>query len=66
MRALEALVSLGARVASKDAQQIAALARQNDSAAIEAVEELLASYTIACASIDSEDLRLIQVGGRDR
>jgi hypothetical protein len=53
-RALEGLGKLGAPVAAADAQQIAALARQNDSAAVDAAEKILARYTLLNLSLSPE------------
>jgi hypothetical protein len=53
-RALEALGKLGAPVAAADTQQSAALARQNDSAAVDAAEKILARYTLVNLSLSPE------------
>jgi len=65
-RALEALEKLGAPIAPADAQQIAALASQNDSAAVSAAEKILERYTIANLSIGSESVAHVTQGGAPR
>jgi hypothetical protein len=65
-RALEALVKLGAPVASSDAQQITNLARQNDSAAVALAEKILDRYTLAQLSIDADGTLHVGVGGAPR
>jgi hypothetical protein len=65
-RALEALEKLGAPVAAADAQQIASLASQADSAAVNAAEKILDRYTVANISIESESSAHVMLGGATR
>jgi hypothetical protein len=50
---VEALEKLGAPVAAADAQQLAALTLQKDSAAVEAAERILGRYTLSSFAIES-------------
>lgn len=65
-RAIEALAKLGAPVADDDAQQIDALARQNDSAAVDAVEKILDRYTLASLAINMDGSSQVSLGGAPR
>jgi hypothetical protein len=65
-RAIEALAKLGAPVTAGDAQQIAVLARQNDSAAVDAAERILARYTLARLSIGSTGSAHVALGDAKR
>jgi hypothetical protein len=62
-RALAALEKLGVPAAAADVQQITALARQNDTAAVEATEKVLRCYTIADLLVDSDGLGRVALGG---
>src|SRR5579864_4525045 len=66
IRALEALVKLGAPIAAADAQRIAAFARQGDSAAVDAAEKILDTYTLARLSIDPDETGRVEMGGAQR
>jgi len=65
-RALESLASLGAPIAAADAEQLAALGRQNDRTAVDAAEEILNRYTLATLSIDADGALHVGVGGAQR
>jgi hypothetical protein len=65
-RVLEALSKLGAPVAAADAQQIAALANQDDRAAVDAAEKILDRYTLARLSLDADGTGRVAVGGAQR
>jgi hypothetical protein len=65
-RALEALAKLGAPIAAADAQRIAVLARQGDSAAVDAAEKILDTYTLARLSIDPDGTGRVEMGGAQR
>jgi hypothetical protein len=65
-RALEALAKLGAPVTVADLQQIAALTRQNDAAAVAASEKILYRYALATVSIESEGSVHLMVEGAPR
>src|ERR1043165_4605283 len=65
-RVLEALAKLGAPVTAADAHGIAALARQGDSAAVDAAEKILDRYTLARLSIDPDGTGRVAVGGAQR
>src|SRR5579864_8724096 len=65
-RALEALAKLGAPIAAADAQQITALANQNDSAAVDAAEKILDRYTLARLSLDAAGTGRVEMGGAQR
>jgi hypothetical protein len=65
-RALDNLAKLGAPVTAADAQQIAALARQNDTEAVSAAEKILERYTFATLSIESDGSAHIAPGGAPR
>jgi hypothetical protein len=65
-RALEALEKLGAPIAPADAQQVASLAAQGDSAAVNAAEVILQRYTVVNLSIESESSAHVMVGGASR
>jgi len=65
-RILEALARLGAPVAAADAQRIAALANQDDSAAVDAAEIILDRYTLARLSLDVDGTGRIAMGGAQR
>lgn len=62
-RALDTLAKLGAPVTAADAQQMAALARQNDTEAVSAAEKILERYTLATLSIESNGSGHIAQGG---
>lgn len=62
-RALEALAKLGSPVGTQDAQQLEALARQGDRAAVEQAEGILQRYTLATLSIAATGSVQIAVGG---
>src|SRR6516164_4045604 len=53
-RVLEALAKLGAPVAAEDTKRIAELANQNDSAAVNAAENILDRYTLARLTFDTD------------
>jgi len=65
-RALEALEKLGAPIAPGDAQRVASLAAQGDSAAVSAAEGILQQYTVARLSIESESTAHLMPGGAPR
>lgn len=65
-RAIEALEKLGTPVLAADAQQITALARQNDAAAVEASEKILDRYSLANLSIESDGSAHLTLGGAPR
>lgn len=65
-RALEELDKLGAPVAAADGQQIAVLARQNDSAAVDAAERILERYTLTSLSIADGASPRMTPGGAKR
>ncbi len=65
-RALETLAKLGAPVSSSDAAQIATLAHQSDSAAVDAAERVLNRYTLVSLSVDSEVSAHVTAGGAQR
>ena len=65
-RALDALAKLGAPVVASDAQQIAMLARQNDSSAVEAAEKILSRYTLASVSVDTVETARVIPGAAPR
>ena len=65
-RVLEALARLGAPVAAADAQRIAALAKQDDGAAVDAAEKILDSYTLARLSLDADGTGRVAIGGAQR
>ena len=64
--ALEALAKLGAPITAPDAQQLGALIRQNDSAAVTAAEMILDRYTLARIQIESDGYARASVGGAQR
>src|ERR1700730_12483318 len=65
-RILEALAGLGAPLAAADADHIAALANQNDSAAVDAAEKILERYTLARFSLEADGTGRIAMGGVQR
>src|SRR5690348_7984261 len=65
-RVLEGLAKLGAPVAAADAQRIAVLARQGDSAAVDAAEKILDTYTLARLSIGPDETGRVEMGGGHR
>jgi hypothetical protein len=65
-RAVEALAKLGAPMAVADTQQIAALARQGDSAAVGEAEKILDRYTLARLSVDADGTGHVAIGGAQR
>ena len=65
-RALEALKKLGSPVADADAQQIAALERQNSAAAVSATEEILSRYTLTKIEINADGDATAKVGSSQR
>ena len=65
-RVLEALSKLGAPVAAADAQQIAALANQNDRAAMDAAETILDRYTLTRLSLEVDGTGRVALGGAQR
>lgn len=65
-RALDALTKLGAPVMVADSQQIAALTRQNDAAAIDAAEKILDRYSLVNLSIESDGSARWMAGGASR
>src|SRR5438132_1540941 len=65
-RAREALAKLGAPLLTADADQIAVLARQNDTAAVELAEKILDRYTLARLSLESDSTVLVVAGGAQR
>ncbi|MGH8236158.1 MAG: CehA/McbA family metallohydrolase [Steroidobacteraceae bacterium] len=60
------MAKLGAPVAAADARQVAALARQNDGAAVDAAEQILARYTLTSLSIDADGSSHASLGGAPR
>src|SRR5215467_3529014 len=65
-RALEALAKVGAPVTKDDAQQIAALARQGDQAAVEAAERILNRYTLVRIVVETGGPTSAVAGGAQR
>lgn len=65
-RALEALAKLGSPVAATDVETIAALARQGDSAAVDAAERIVNLYTLASVVIEPDRSLRVSVGGAQR
>jgi len=65
-RALEALRKLGAPAAIADTQQIAALARQNDVAAVSAAEQILDRYTLMSVSLAADGPVHVAAGAAPR
>ena len=65
-RAIEALAKLGAPLSAADAQQLDVLTRQNDGAAVTAAEQILARYTLAGLSVDSDAPAHLTAGGAPR
>jgi hypothetical protein len=65
-RALDTLAKLGVPVTAADEQQIASLARQNDTAAVSAAETILERYTFAKLFIESDHSVHIAPGGAPR
>jgi len=65
-RALAALASLGAPVASADAELIAALARRNDTGAVARAEQLLSRYTLANLAIGADGSARVTSGKAPR
>jgi hypothetical protein len=65
-RVLEALTKLGAPVPTEDAKRIAELANQNDSAAVDAAEQILDRYTLARLSVDTDGNGQVAIGGAQR
>ena len=65
-RILEVLAKLGAPVAAADAEHIAALANQDDSAAVDAAEKILDRYTLARLSLEADETGRIAMGGAQR
>jgi len=65
-RALDALAKLGAPVADSDAQRIAALTRQGDTAALAATEKILERYTVARLTIGTDGTGRVAFGGTQR
>jgi hypothetical protein len=65
-RVLEALARLGGPVAASDAGRIAALANQDDSAAVDAAEKILDRYTLARLSVAPDGTGSVVVGGAER
>lgn len=65
-RAVEALAKLGSPVAPADAEQIASLTRQNDSAAVEAAEKILNRYTLAQVVTDADGYAHTAAGHAER
>jgi hypothetical protein len=53
-RALDALAKLGSPVLAEDAQQLAVLSHQNDSATVHASEKILGRYTLVNLSINPD------------
>jgi hypothetical protein len=62
-RALEALEKLGAPMGADDARQVAALAQQNDAAAVSAAEEILGRYTLTRIEINADGDATAKIGG---
>lgn len=65
-RALEALANVGAPVSRADAAQIAALARQGNSAAVAAAERILDRYTVARIVVTADGFARVSGGGAPR
>src|ERR1700758_396617 len=65
-RVLEALARLGAPVAAADAGQIAALANQDDGAAVDAAERILDRYTLARLFLEADGTGRVAIGGAQR
>ena len=62
-RALEAIASMGAPVAEKDARQIAAFTQINDWASIDIAERILDRYTLARLRLNSDGSGEVRPGG---
>jgi hypothetical protein len=65
-RALEALAKIGAPLPQSDAEQIAALTRQNDTTAIKAAEEILDRYTVVRVATEADGFGRVTIGGAQR
>jgi hypothetical protein len=65
-RAIDALATLGAPLPPADAERIAALARQNDAAAVQEAEGILERRTLAQLTIESTGTLRIAEGGAKR
>jgi len=65
-RILETLARLGAPVAAADSEHIAALANQDDSAAVDTAEKILDRYTLARLSLEADGTGRIAMGGAQR
>lgn len=65
-RALEALANVGAPVSRSDAEQIATLARQNDSVAVAEAERILDRYTLLRVAVTTDGFARVSGGGAPR
>lgn len=65
-RAIDALAKLGAPIPPADADRIAALARQNDSAAVQEAEGILKRRTLAELAIEPDGTLRLAEGGAQR
>jgi hypothetical protein len=65
-RALEALARIGAPIARADAELIATLTRQNDSAAVKAAEAILDRYTVVQVVTEADGFGRVKPGGAQR
>ena len=65
-RAVEVLARLGAPIRSEDAEQIITLARQSDSAAVEATEKILDQYTLVRIVTEPDGFAEVTAGGAQK
>ncbi len=65
-RVLDALAKVGAPVSPEDAEQLAALARQSDKAAVEAAERILDRYTLVRVVPQADGFARVSAGGAQR
>ena len=65
-RAIEALAKFGTPIAEADAQQIALLSHQNDSAAVTTAEGILDRYTLARIALAADGTTRASAGGARR